>query len=199
MPAIGNTSAADKPYVIRRSDEQAPDQLGTGLGVLFRKPPQSEGRILTEGIGPTALNLTTEEVYRALEFTTVEMRSALRLLRDAIGWCDRALSADSLGELFQADDAMVNVQIIMPELFCCRALGDGLAEIVNAIQSSFENLKGGAFERSQISSIRRALIAIQNEPRLSFERALEFVGAMESTGLMVEPALIDTLSEWLGE
>lgn len=199
MPAIANTPAADKPYVVRRNEEHAPDLLGTGLGVLFRKPPQSEGRILTEGISSAALDLTTEEVYRALEFTTVELRSALRLLRDAIGWCDRALSADTLGELFQADDAMVNVQMIMPELFCCRALGDGLAEIVNAIQSSFENLKGMTLEGPQVSSIRRALVAIQNEPRLSFDRALEFVGAMESTGLIVEPAPIDALSEWLGE
>jgi hypothetical protein len=200
MPAFSvhrGLAKKEMHYLVRRSDDVSADQLGTGLGGLSRKPPQSEGVVLTEGIEPPAEDVSLEDVYRAPEFGTVELTSALALLRDVIEWCNRALAALVRAEVLQADDAMVNVQVRMPELFCCRAVGDGLGEVVNAVQCSFENLSGRPMERSQIEAVRNAFVAVRSEPRISFDRAINLVSAMEQAGLAVDPAPIEALADWL--
>jgi hypothetical protein len=99
----------------------------------------------------------------------------------------------------RADDAMMHVQVLMPELFSCRAVGEGFAAIVNAVQSSFENLHGQPLNLGQAQAIRSALLAIRNEPRLVFERSTILIAAMEAVDLSVDPASVEGLAEWLSE
>jgi hypothetical protein len=149
-----------------------------------------------EGIVERAPAISIDEIYRAPEIS-IELGSALRLLRESTSNCDEALSALQRVEPIEADAAMLRVRVELPELFCCRAIGDGFAEIVNAIQSAFENLDGELFTANQVEAVRNALFAIRNEPRMSFDKSLRHVTLMEETGLKTEPSDIDNLSEWL--
>lgn len=194
----GNTQA-NRPYIVTSSGDAPPDTLGTGLGMIARKPAQAEGMILTEGAGPSVATVSVEEVYRAPEFGSVELRSALKLLPDAVAWCDRALLALAHNEYFQADDATVHLQALLAELFCCRTIGDGFAEVVNAAQSSIENLNGKPMERAQIAATQNALATLRREPRISFDRSLDLVSAMEQVGLAVDPFPVDVLADWLSD
>src|ERR1700735_2937959 len=111
MPALAapSRSRTEPFYRVRHSgdvhtggDGVVPaDVHTTGLGILHRKPPQSEGSIVTDGIKPPAGDISVEEVYRAPEFGTVELTSALALLRDAIEWCNLALAALARSEPLQ--------------------------------------------------------------------------------------------------
>jgi hypothetical protein len=202
MLALSSLPKSDaKPtvlYYVTRSDE-APFEQATALGAPHRKPPQSEGIILNEGVKAPATDIAIEEIYRAPDFGTIELASALSLLREAIVLCNRALEALAKNAPLHADTAMIKVQTMMSELFCCRAVGDGLAEVVNAVQSSFENLGGTAMSQQQIEVVRNAFIAVRSEPRMSFDRSLEMVSAMELAGLEVDPAPTDALAEWLDD
>jgi hypothetical protein len=202
MPALASSPKSEaKPtvlYHVKRSDDVTFEQA-TSLGAPHRKPPQSEGTILTDGITVPDEGVAVDEVYRAPEFATVELASALGLLRDAIVLCNQALAALTRSAPIQSDTAMITVQTMMSELFCCRTVGDGLAEAVNAVQCSFENLGGTAMDRRQIETVRNAFVAVRNEPRMSFDRSLEFVSAMEVAGLVVDPAPTDALAEWLDD
>jgi hypothetical protein len=169
----------------------------TRLEIVPRKPPSSEGVSLQGGIVERAAAISIDEIYRAPEAGT-ELGTALHLLRNAASNCRQAL--DSIREEpIRADAAMLSVRVLLPELFCCRAIGDGFAEIINAIQSAFENLGGGMFSAGQVEAILKALIATRNEPRMSFEKALAHVSAMEEVGLLTEPSNIDVLAEWLDD
>jgi hypothetical protein len=141
--------------------------------------------------------ISIDDIYRAPEAGT-DLGTALRLLRDALSSCAEALALVTEDPI-RSDSAMLKVRLLLPELFCCRAIGDGFAEIINAIQSAYENLAGGIFSSSQIEAIRVALDTARNEPRMSFEKAMGYVSAMEEVDLRTEPSNVDALADWLDE
>jgi len=144
-------------------------------------------------------NLALEDLYRASEVGSLELTSAMKLLPEAVKWTELAISALDAMELFQADDAMLHVHSLMPELFCCRTLGEGFGVVVNAVLSSFENRNGSPMEKPQIEAIRRALLAIRSSPRITFDHALDYVTAMETAGLDVAPLGTNDIAELLSE
>lgn len=143
--------------------------------------------------------LPLEVVYKAPDVGSGELRSAMRLIPKAVQWTESAIQALDAGELVQADDAMLHVHSLMPELFCCRKLGEGFGLVINAVLSSFQNRSGLPMERPQVERIRRALIAIRSDPRMSFDLALGLVSAMEDAGLSVHPPGADEIEEFLSE
>ena len=70
---------------------------------------------------------------------------------------------------------------------------------MNAILSSFESRGGLPLEKAQMEAVRGALVAIRSEPGIPFERALDYVSALEDVGLDVSPSGMDQIGEWLGE
>jgi hypothetical protein len=144
-------------------------------------------------------NLLIETIYPAPEVGSVELTSAMRLLPEALQWTQVAVRTLDAGDLIRSDDAMLHVHSLLPELFCCRRLGEGFAAIMNAILSSFEGCGGVPMEKAQLEAVCRALVGIRSEPRMSFELALHFISAMEGAGLKVSPAGMDEIAEWLSE
>lgn len=198
--AARRSTRPDNEAITPLSDEVPSTDLPvTAEPTLLRKPPRREPRTATENLGPRAETIPIDEMYRALEAGSVELRTALGLLRDALLWIDRALAHVSLNELLEADEAMTHVHLATPELFCCRVLGDGFAAITNAVQSSFENRDGEPLNSGHMRAIRSALLAIRTEPGISFERALEIISPMEDSGLLVDPAGLEAVTEWLSE
>lgn len=181
---------------------QSNSEDGVRVGILSAG---GEGTLLGEaGVHPVrgvsaGLRADLEDIYRAPEAGSIELRSAMRLLPEAVSWAESAIEALDAGEPFQADDAMLHVHSLIPELFCCRGLGDGFGAVINAILSSFEKRQGLPMEIGHLEAIRRALSAIRSEPRMSFDRALDLISVMEEAGLSVDPAGADELAEWLSE
>ena len=68
--------------------------------------------------------------------------------------------------LVAADDAIQRLQASLPELFCCRILGDGFGAVINAVLLSLQNTEGGGWNEKQIDAIGRALRSVRNEPFL---------------------------------
>ena len=142
---------------------------------------------------------TLEEVYRAPEAVSPELRTAMVLLREVLESTEAALRLQAEGQVIAADDEMHHVQMTLPELFCCRALGDGFGAIVSALQSSFENLHGRPMTTQQVASVARAIGCLNIAPALPFESAIEQIEELERSGLAVDPEAVDFIAEWLIE
>jgi hypothetical protein len=144
--------------------------------------------------------LSLDDIYRSLnEAGSIELRAAVTLLRDALKWTDSAISFLESAEPIHADDAMQHVRAIVPELFCCRKLGDGFGSIVNAVQSSLENQHGNPLTENQTRSIRAALHRVLNEPLISFEAAVDQIDRLEAAGLSVDPSFMEAVAELLDD
>jgi len=88
---------------------------------------------------------------------------------------------------------MLRLQVLLPELFCCREIGDGFGAIVNALKYSFANASGNLFTRGQLETIVRVLSTLSNEPFLRFETAVDLISDLEDSGLDVDPPVIAEL------
>jgi hypothetical protein len=114
-------------------------------------------------------------------------------------WVDRALDDAQSANPIHADDAMQHVHSLLPELFCCRALGDGFGAVIGALLEAFGHMKGLPMTPTQIRAVRGAMQAIRSNPRISFEKATEQIDGLEETGLMIEPPLANELTEVLSD
>lgn len=170
----------------------------TPLELAPRKPPGSEGATVQDGIVARAQVIGIDEIYRAPEADT-KIGNVLKTLRESASNCDDAIKSLENSDPIGSDNFMLEVGAALPELFCNRGIGDGFAEIINALESAFENLNGELFSLTQIRAIRDALAGARNEPRMSFEKSLGYVQALENVGLKTEPADIDILAGCLDE
>jgi hypothetical protein len=141
------------------------------------------------------LRLTQSELYPVRQAFRPEHLTALRLLRVAIGRSKHALDAISANNALAADTEMQKVQVLLPELFCCRTLGDGFGTIINAFMSAFEALAGNTPDSNQIRMMNRVFQDLNERPFLSADEAADEVKMLESVGLNIHPAeLMDFLS-----
>jgi hypothetical protein len=141
--------------------------------------------------------LSIDDVYPITEALNPELSAALRLLREGLLRVGEALTAGRKGDRIAADDAMQRLQALLPELFCCRTLGDGFGTVINAISSSFENLSGQTPSKLQIEAIFRTLQNVREEPFMGVDAATELVMALEAADLSVEPPEFEYLVDWL--
>ena len=141
--------------------------------------------------------ISIDDLYTEPMATGPELGHALRGLATAKGAVQDSLDALQRGEWIASDDAMQRVQAMMPELSCCRALGDGFGAVVNALKFCFENAKGGAFSKEQIVAIGRAVERVRAEPFLAFGSAVEIITRLEDSGLNVDPPAFATLTDLL--
>ncbi|HME35864.1 MAG TPA: hypothetical protein VKF84_11545 [Candidatus Sulfotelmatobacter sp.] len=168
-----------------------------------RKPPETvtlagdgDGARLTERNQELqSLRLTQKELYPAQQAFSTEHVTALRLLGEGIVESKRALDAIASRDVLIADLEMQKLQMLLPELFCCRALGDGFGTLVNSLMSAFEGLAGETPNTDQMRMMSRVLRLLSDKPFLSTSEADEQLDALESVGLNPYPAeLMDFLS-----
>jgi hypothetical protein len=138
-----------------------------------------------------------EDIYPAPEAVSVALRSAISLLRAIQDSTTTALHLESTGDIVAADDAMQHVQAALPELLCCRTLGDGFGALVSALHASFQNLRGRPMTRVQVVAVSAAIQRLYRAPGLSFEDAMEQVEKLERLGLAVDTEAADLVAEWL--
>lgn len=141
-----------------------------------------------------AVRLSQRDLYPARQAFSPEHIVALRLLGLAIGRCRRAI--DVHPEDFMAADVEIQkIQMSLPELFCCRTLGDGFGTIVNALICAFHNTDGNLLAPNQIRILEKVFTELRDKPFLSVTEADDMVEQLESNAFNPYPKeLIEFLS-----
>ena len=161
-----------------------------GFGVVVDSPVlrnTSTGRI------------AVEDLYPEMIAVRPELSGALRLLARSAQYLDEALDASTRGNAIIADDAVQRFQAVLPELFSCRALGDGFGAIVNAVINATSNQRGEFLSRLQTEQLKRSVLRLRSEPFIEFDEAVSEIMKMEDAGFSVEPREFDVLADWLDE
>jgi hypothetical protein len=150
---------------------------------------------LTETSAVEARFATIDEIYPALRETNSALQAAVILLDQALVRLESAIFASKLEDSISADDEMQRLQVLLPELFCCRSIGDGFGSVINAIQLAFANKKGAPLELREIEAIARALRRLRETPFLKLDVAVQLVEGLEDANLIVEPPGLYHLAE----
>ncbi len=145
--------------------------------------------------GRTAL--TVDDLYGELDTSQSILGSALRLLNEAESKLIEGQASAAGGDQILADDAIQHFQALLPELFCCRSLGDSFATVVNALFHGLKNLNGLPIREAQITQILNSIRVLRRRPFLEYGEALAVVGRLEATGLRSDPQGLATIEEVL--
>jgi hypothetical protein len=132
-------------------------------------------------------------LYPATESNRHELIRALQLLPQAVKELELARDAFNANDVLQSDHHVHAVQLLIPDLFRCRTIGDGFGAIVSALEIAFVNQRGEPLGEKQIITILRALKQLRSHPFVSFDSALQVVEDFEKVGLSVDPASLDEL------
>lgn len=173
-------------------------ETSTATSLVFdTKEPVGVGGIVDYGDGLIArkLRLSQDDLYPARSAYRREHITAIRLLKVAIGRAKNALEEFAAKDSLTADTEIHKLQVLLPELFCCRSLGDGFGTIVNALMSAFETLDGDIPNVEQIRAIHEVLLVLKEKPFLTPDEADEQLKSFELVGLSVYPSeLLELLS-----
>jgi len=143
--------------------------------------------------------METDDLYPERAAVSRELDTALRLLKEATTSAEEAVRAFEQHEEVKADDAFQRLQMLLPELFCCRKLSDGFAAVVNAVMCAFENLEGLPPTAKQATGILDAIRSIRMTPFTGAEQAAAIVERLEEADLAVEPPAFKYLADWLDD
>jgi hypothetical protein len=141
--------------------------------------------------------LTVDDVYGELDTRDSVLGSALRLLIEAESKLIEGQVSAAAGDQISADDATQHFQALLPELFCCRSLGDSFATIINALFHGLKNLNGLPIAEAQITQMLNSIRVLRRRPFLEYGEALALVSRLEATGLRVEPQGLAAIEEVL--
>jgi hypothetical protein len=146
----------------------------------------------TRGTTALAQVIDIDRLYDAVPGTSSLMVSALELLKEA----SNNLSAAQKSDLaMEADRFAQRVQMALPKLFACRAIGDGFGVIINSIHFAFANLHGTPLTPSQLNVVWRVLRELRARPAMGVEEGIRQVEELEAQGLEVDPPDLADLLE----
>lgn len=173
--------------------------LGTGLGAISKHSESPTGipediSFRTTATGkqfslwtPSPAKLSQADLYPVRQAFSPHHIAALRLLKVARGRARRALVAMSEGDQVGADSETQKIQVLLPELFCCRSLGDGFGTVIAAILSAFEGSDGDALNSHQLTALLNTFSVLYDRPFLNTTEADEQVEQLETVGLNPYP------------
>lgn len=162
-----------------------------------RDSPNFRTTLSDETYSIDAPRVSIEDLYPEQEACTPELGAALRLLGKGLEFVDGALDALQTGSAIASDDAMLQLQALVRELFNCRILGDGFGAVINALLASLENRLGSPLNQLQIRTIGQVLRRVRSEPFLQFSSALDEIEKLEQAAFMIEPQGFEHLADWL--
>lgn len=104
----------------------------------------------------------------------------------------------SQGDEVSSDNDIQHFLALLPELFCCRSIGDGFASIITSIYNSVINQSEiGLLSGNQIAKVLLLIEKIQNEPFLELDEAIDLILLLDDAGLNVEPKHLNRITEIL--
>jgi len=141
--------------------------------------------------------IPTKDLYPLSNELNQPLSSAFQLLDEGIQYISEAISFFIENDMFSSDDEVQKLQVLLPELFCCRDLGDGFGAIINSIFNALKNYSGKPLNQKQLQRINKLLKRIRTEPYISFEEAIEEIELLEEVGFEVEPEYIKFAADLL--
>lgn len=146
--------------------------------------------------GSMALPIEIDKLYPAEEDSKEDVIAALGLLAEAISTLEKARTAAHNKAPMEADRYLLRFQVLLPELFRRRSIGDGYGAIINSLHFTFINQHGKPLSFEQLTTVWRIVKELRNGPFVPFEQALRSIAELEDCDLQVYPS---TISEFLGE
>lgn len=143
--------------------------------------------------------LSVEQLYPNHPGLRHELRVAPVLLNEVIDKLKSALDYLHAGDPISADDRVQQVQALLPELFCCRGLGDGFGIIIDVAHHALLSRAGEPLRVDQITCLTVAMAKLLREPFLSDDVATELVMKLEDTGLNTSPGYLNYLADILDD
>lgn len=131
--------------------------------------------------------LSLEEVYPEPNQLEPALLAARSLLGEYVTLLERADSELADSNPVLADEIASRAHLLLPELFCCRDLGDGFAASILALFHSVRNLQGAPLGDDKMRSLRHVASTLLEEPYLSFERSIGLASKLESVGFCPDP------------
>jgi hypothetical protein len=129
----------------------------------------------------------TSRLYSVEEKRGAELENSIRLLKEALSLAEGAFEFFEQGDLFGSEDSMQKIHMLLPELFCCRELGDGFGMIVMALYHAHNGRNDNPYDRAQILEVKHLLRVLLDEPFLPTKLAVERIINLEDCGLEVNP------------
>lgn len=160
---------------------------------------RSRVRVSDETAGPFNEKIISPRELYPLHADHVLLSTALLLLDEGANYLNDSIRMFDDGDMLGSDDALQGFQALLPELFCCRDLGDGFGAIVNSVFHSLKNLDGVPLNKKQLQTVRQIVRRIATEPFISLDEALEEIGLLQDAGLEVEPPYFKFAAELLSE
>jgi hypothetical protein len=145
--------------------------------------------------GSTAPVIEIDKLYPADKDSKSDLIAALPLLADAIELLQEARTAARDKKIFEADRYSQRFQMLLPQLFMRRGIGDGYGVIVNSLHFAFVNQHGTPLNFEQITTVWRVVKELRSAPFVPFEQALKSVGELEDCHLRVDPQILSELIE----
>ena len=152
-----------------------------------------------EGLPRVSERISTHELYSLRDTLSPALRVAFRLLEEAIDRVDDAISLLRDGDQIGSDDQINRLQALLPELFCCRSLGDAFGAIVGAVHHGIKNMGGAPLDEQKLIALRQVLKTVHSEPFLAFDEAVDAIIGLEEIGFVVEPSEFEKLADFLDD
>jgi hypothetical protein len=143
--------------------------------------------------------LGVEDVYPDPGTRPPELNTALNLLYEADRELDQAVSELRSDNKLEADDATQRFFALLPELFCCRSLGDGFGLIVSSMFHGVQNLEGMPADEEQLLAFVYTTQFARRHPFCSSETAAQVVEKLSESGLNVDPPGLQLIANELDE
>jgi hypothetical protein len=144
--------------------------------------------------------VTIEDIYHSPDLVgSPYLRNALLLISEALGVVDSAIELLADGDRVGADDAMQHYQVLLPQLFACRAIGEGFGLVASSLHNAVTRLRGEPMNEAQVRAVRSVLVALRSGPFLTFDAGMEQVSKLERASLNVDPPKFEYLAELLSE
>ncbi len=157
------------------------------------------------------VNISTADEQRNVGYTSADdlyplrgklnpiLASAIRLIEEGIDNLNEAIKALSEDDLISSDDSLQKFQALLPELFCCREIGDGFGSMISSIHHAINNSTDDFLNEKQLKAIQKILRRIYSEPYISYDEAVDEIMILESEGFEVSPPHLQFFSGFLDE
>ncbi len=140
--------------------------------------------------------INNEDLYPVREQLNPSLYTAINLLEEAIEIVSESIQMLLEDDLISSDDALQRFQALLPELFCCRGLGDGFGSIINSLFHSIGNINHPTTE-VQLKALLKTLKRIHSEPFIEYDEAVEEILCLEEVGLEVSPPHLEYVTDLL--
>lgn len=162
-----------------------PKISGVSAGTGIASGTYESSREIDVGVSTTRIE--TKALYPFSHELRPELARAFILLDEALKQVSSAMTYLKSDDAISSDDAIIHLKALLPELFCCRTLGDGFGAIIIAVYHSVANMRGMPLNLKQLKTVWNILDKIRTEPFLKHDHAVDEIMTLEDVGFEVEP------------